>query len=192
MESRVANVRVRTTGTIGGNLCFAEPHSDPATLFNVLNSSVVLQSSQDKREIPIGKFVIGAYETSLKEDELLTHIRIPLLKQHQRTAYTKFQVHERPTLGLALLLEIPNGSQEITLARVAVGCVSPFPQRCSEAETLMVGEQSLVEQRLDEAADILADQAELVDDAEGGIDYKRSLIHTFLHRAYHQIVTKED
>ena len=192
MESKVANVRVRTTGTIGGNLCFAEPHSDPATLFNVLNSSVVLQSSQDKREIPIEEFVIGAYETSLKEGELLTQIRIPLLEQHQRTAYTKFQVHERPTLGLALLLEIPNGDKEITLARVAVGCVSPFPQRCSEAETLMVGEQSLVEQKLDEAADILADQAELVDDAEGGIDYKRSLIHTFLRRAYDQIITREN
>src|SRR5277367_1662731 len=30
LESRVANVRVRASGTIGGNLCFAEPHSDPA------------------------------------------------------------------------------------------------------------------------------------------------------------------
>ena len=66
MESRVANVRVRASGTIGGNLSFAEPHSDPATLLNVLDSSVVLQSTRDKREIPIGEFVIGAYETSLK------------------------------------------------------------------------------------------------------------------------------
>src|SRR5437667_9923681 len=28
MESPVANVRVRNTGTLGGNLCFAEPHPD--------------------------------------------------------------------------------------------------------------------------------------------------------------------
>src|SRR5207302_11225110 len=32
LESHVANPRVRCTGTLGGNLCFAEPHSDPATL----------------------------------------------------------------------------------------------------------------------------------------------------------------
>src|SRR5215468_4077855 len=32
METHVANVRVRASGTLGGNLCFAEPHSDPATL----------------------------------------------------------------------------------------------------------------------------------------------------------------
>ena len=29
LEQNVANVRVRQAGTIGGNLCFAEPHADP-------------------------------------------------------------------------------------------------------------------------------------------------------------------
>jgi aerobic carbon-monoxide dehydrogenase medium subunit len=30
MISRVANLRVRSVGTLGGNLCLADPHSDPA------------------------------------------------------------------------------------------------------------------------------------------------------------------
>src|ERR1700686_1053902 len=46
MESRVANVRVRATGTLGGNLCFAEPHSDPATLLLVLGGAVNLESER--------------------------------------------------------------------------------------------------------------------------------------------------
>ena len=29
LEQNVANVRVRQVGTIGGNICFAEPHADP-------------------------------------------------------------------------------------------------------------------------------------------------------------------
>ena len=32
LEQNVANVRVRQSGTMGGNLCFAEPHADPGTL----------------------------------------------------------------------------------------------------------------------------------------------------------------
>src|SRR5262249_11280196 len=40
MEHNVANVRVRATGTLGGNLCFAEPHSDPATLLLALEAHV--------------------------------------------------------------------------------------------------------------------------------------------------------
>jgi len=32
MESDIANIRVREVGTLGGNLCFAQPHADPGTL----------------------------------------------------------------------------------------------------------------------------------------------------------------
>ncbi|HME63132.1 MAG TPA: FAD binding domain-containing protein, partial [Candidatus Binatia bacterium] len=38
LETKVANVRVRASGTLGGNLCFAEPHSDPATLLTALGA----------------------------------------------------------------------------------------------------------------------------------------------------------
>src|SRR5438270_9836753 len=31
MERNIANIRVRTVGSLGGNLCFSDPHSDPAT-----------------------------------------------------------------------------------------------------------------------------------------------------------------
>ena len=40
----VANVRVRNVGTVGGNLAFADPHSDLATLFLTLDATVELVS----------------------------------------------------------------------------------------------------------------------------------------------------
>ena len=36
----VANVRVRNVGTLGGNLCFGDPHSDPAPALLVYNTRV--------------------------------------------------------------------------------------------------------------------------------------------------------
>src|SRR5204862_5056904 len=30
-EHHIGNIRVRNQGTIGGNLCFADPHADPGT-----------------------------------------------------------------------------------------------------------------------------------------------------------------
>src|ERR1700737_60626 len=65
MESQVANVRVRATGTLGGNLCFAEPHSDPATLLLVLGGAVKIESAAGAREIPIGDLIAGAYTSNL-------------------------------------------------------------------------------------------------------------------------------
>src|SRR5580704_2785620 len=184
MESQVANVRVRATGTLGGNLCFAEPHSDPATLLLVLGAKVKVESAAGAREIPVGELIGGAYASNLQPGEILTNIIVPSATPSHRSAYMKFQVHERPTLGLGLWLETPDGGQTFTSTRVAVGCVCPFPTRGTAAEKSLTGSRGEVERRLPEAADTIADAADLVDDHEGSIEYKRHLIHVFLRRVF--------
>ena len=188
MERLVANTRVRNTGTLGGNLCFAEPHSDPATLLVALGARVIAESRQGRREVPMDEFFAGSYETCLESGELLTAVEVPAAKPEQRMAYLKFQVHERPMLGLALALETPDGGENFTSARVAVGCVSPFARRSAEAEGLLTGSRSAVEGNLLRAADALADAAELANDSEGSADYKRNLIQVFLRRAFRKAV----
>ena len=184
MEANVANVRVRATGTLGGNLCFAEPHSDPATLLLALGGTARAQGKSGERTLAMDELLAGAYENSLAQDEVLTGVDVPLPGPSQRNAYLKFQVHERPLLGLALSLELDDG--EIREARCAVGCVSPTPCRSEAAEGLIVGPVDSVEQRLQEAADVLADQAALTDDREGSAEYKRHLIGVLLRRAAKQ------
>jgi aerobic carbon-monoxide dehydrogenase medium subunit len=184
MESQVANVRVRATGTLGGNLCFAEPHSDPATLLLVLRGAVKVESAAGARDIPVGELIAGAYASNLLPGEILTKITVPCAKTNHRAGYMKFQVHERPTLGLGLWLETPDNGRTFTSARVAVGCVCPFPTRGLDAEKLLTGSRGKVDERLPEAADAIADAADLVDDNEGGTEYKRHLIHVFLKRVF--------
>ncbi|MFN7949714.1 MAG: FAD binding domain-containing protein [Blastocatellia bacterium] len=181
MESQVANIRVRASGSIGGNLCFAEPHSDPATLLLALDAQVAVEGAAGRRKLGMAELIVGAYETSLAPGELLSEISVPLLQASQRAAYLKFQVHERPTLGLGLMIETADGA--ITRARVAVGCVSPAPCRSATAEELLTGPVAGLESRLPEAAAALADAADLIDDYEGSADYKRHLIGVFLKRA---------
>src|SRR5438067_4207718 len=184
MESLVANVRVRNTGTLGGNLCFAEPHSDPATLLLVLGASVSVEGPQGRRVIPIDDFFTGPYETRLAPNEIMTGVQIPLPGGQWRSAYVKFQVHERPMLGLALALETTADGQTFSRARVAVGCASPCPQRSAAAESLLTGRPSEIEGNLPLAAEALADAAELIDDQQGSAEYKRHLISVFLRRAF--------
>jgi carbon-monoxide dehydrogenase medium subunit len=184
LESQVANVRVRATGTLGGNLCFAEPHSDPATLLLVLGGAVRVESAAGAREIPVGELIAGAYASNLLPGEILTRIIVPCAKPNHRAGYMKFQIHERPTLGLGLWLETPDDGRTFTSARVAVGCVCPFPTRGLDAEKLLTGSRGDVEKRLPQAADSVADAADLVDDHEGSAEYKRHLIHVFLLRIF--------
>ena len=183
MEANVANVRVRATGTLGGNLCFAEPHSDPATLLLALGGTARAQGRSGERSLAMDELLAGAYENSLARDEILTGVDVPLPGPSQRNAYLKFQVHERPLLGLALSLELDDGSGDIREARCAIGCVSPTPCRSEAAESLIAGPADSVEQRLQEAGAALADEAALTDDREGSAEYKRHLVGVLLHRA---------
>jgi carbon-monoxide dehydrogenase medium subunit len=184
LESHVANVRVRATGTLGGNLCFAEPHSDPATLLLVLEGRVKLEGPSGSRELEINQFIGGAYTNNLLPGEILSRVVVPCSSPNQRAAYMKFQVHERPTLGLALCLDSTDDRLNFTRARVAIGCVCPFPCRVPAAEELLTGSREDIEKRLPLAADAIGDAADLVDDHEGSIDYKRHLIHVFLGRVF--------
>jgi carbon-monoxide dehydrogenase medium subunit len=185
METHVANVRVRATGTLAGNLCFAEPHSDPATLLLALEAKARLQGKGGVTIVSIDKLITGAYETALENDELLTAVEIPIVSQSLRAAYVKFQTHERPTLGLALVLEVDQG-QNIKSARAVVGSVSAVPSRSDQTDALLVGPRDQVESRLEQAGQILAKAADPVDDLQGSGDYKRHLVGVFLKRAFIQ------
>jgi carbon-monoxide dehydrogenase medium subunit len=189
METRVANVRVRATGTLGGNLCFAEPHSDPATLLLALDAKAHLESKSGPRTVTIDKLIIGAYENSLAADELLTAVEIPVLTKSQRAAYVKFQTHERPTLGLALVLDVDDGGKNIKKARAVVGSVSAVPSRSDKTDAALIGSRNQVERQLNDAAQALGDAADPVDDLQGSAEYKRHLVTVFLRRAFEQVLS---
>ena len=184
METRVANVRVRATGTFGGNLCFAEPHSDPATLLLALGAKAQVQRKNGTRTVNIDELITGAYETSLATDELLTSLEIPVLSKSQRAAYVKFQIHERPTLGLALVLDLDETGENIKKSRAVVGSVSATPSRSDQVDALLTGPRAQVERYLNDAAEALAEAADPVDDLQGSAEYKRHLVGVFLKRAF--------
>ena len=182
MEKNVANVRVRASGTLGGNLCFAEPHSDPATFLLALGAKAHLQAKSKKRTVTIDRLITGSYETSLTADELLESVEIPLPSNNQRIAYLKYQLKERPTLGLALVLDVDG--ENIKGAKAVVGSVSAVPTQSEKTNGLLEGPKAQVERQLADAADALAQAADPVDDFEGGADYKCHLIGVFLKRAF--------
>ena len=184
----VANVRVRNVGTVGGNLAFADPHSDLATLFLTLDASVELVSPRGRRELPLADFVRGAWETARASDELLGSVRLTPWAGDTAAAYVKFGVHERPTLAVATALRLDadgrrNGG-DIAEARVAIGCVSPTPTRMATAEARLRGASIAdLEDAVRAAADVAAAGVDPADDLYGSADYKREMVAVFVRRA---------
>jgi aerobic carbon-monoxide dehydrogenase medium subunit len=181
MERRVANVRVRSVGTLGGNLCFSDPHSDPATFLLVSGAELVCRRGAAERTIPIGEFVRGPYETALGPHELLTEIRIPVLPAGAALVHEKFAMHERPALTVSCFVRPEDG--HVAEARIAVGSVSATPGRVSEAENLLVGLplESGADQ-LQVAGEIAAEVVAPLADLNGSVEYKRNLVRVFVSR----------
>jgi carbon-monoxide dehydrogenase medium subunit len=178
----VANVRVRNVGTVGGNLAFADPHSDVATLLVALDAVVGLASSGGTRELPLASFLRGVYETAREPDEILTGVRFRPWASPHGSAYLKFGVHERPTLGVAVAL-FADG-ETVADARLAVGCVGPTPVRITGAEGHLRG-RSLrdVLDHPDAVAALAAQHVDPVTDLHGSADYKREMVSVFARRA---------
>jgi carbon-monoxide dehydrogenase medium subunit len=188
LEHNVANVRVRQAGTIGGNLCFAEPHADPGTLLMALGATMVAETGSAKREIAAEEFFVDAYETSLTADEVLTEIRVPAPGANARSAYLKFGYLERPSVGVALAFNL-NGAT-VSDVRIAVGCAGPAPKRVAEAEALLNGKsKDEATRNLAQAGAAAGRAAEAISDLHGAQDYKEHIVGVLLKRAFQAAVS---
>lgn len=184
-ESHVGNVRIRSQGTLGGNLCFADPHADPGTALLVYGASVVLEGSNGRRQMPLEEFLVGTYETALQPAELLAEVVAPPLPTGWGSAFLRVERFYRPTLNVAVAASMADG--RIADARLAVGCVGPRALRLSELEGQVRGlplEAAL--RRVAEAGPYLEAQLDPVDDLLGSREYKLHITKVLLGRALQQ------
>jgi len=187
VASQVANLRVRTVGTLGGNLCFAEPHSDPSALFVAWDAMFVLARNGGERCVPAGQFFTGILQTVREPDEVLVRIELHPFGPETGGAYQRFATHERPTAGVAAVLSLRNAS--ILEARIAVGSVGPIPARATEAEALLSGAPLRAESLL-ESAEAVGRHAEVLEDLYGSAAYKRRLLTVLAFRALREAAAR--
>jgi carbon-monoxide dehydrogenase medium subunit len=183
MAHDVANVRVREVGTLGGNLCFAEPHSDPGALLQVYDAAVRLERAGGGRTVPVEDLFVGPFETCLEPDELLTEVAVPPLPPGSAAAYLKFGYLERPSVGVAVAVTVADG--HVAEARIAVGSAGPAPRRMREAEARLRGAAVAdAGAPLAEAGRLAGAAADAVSDLHGSAEYKQHLVGVLLRRAF--------
>ena len=73
----IASPPIRQQGTIGGNLCHADPTGDPPAVLIALGAEVELVSSDGTRRLPVEDFFVDYMETTLAPDELLVAVHLP-------------------------------------------------------------------------------------------------------------------
>ncbi len=184
-ESQVANIRVRNQGTLGGNLAFNDPHSDPGTVLLVHNASVTIGNAKGERRLALDDFFVDMYATSLEAGELLLEVEIPALPAGMTSAYQRLHRYQRPTLGVAVAARIADGI--VADARLAVGCIGPKAQRLTELEAKINGVTLTDTIRIfAEQKKYLRDVLRPVDDLLGSAEYKLYITGVMLGEALAQ------
>ncbi len=186
LSNEIANIRVRVAGTIGGNLCFAEPHADPPALLAAMDSMLVLRGPSGERSVPASEFIESEFTTARAQNEILTEIRVPMPASDDRFAYKSFGHHERPAVGIAAAY-VPR--EERPSYRLWAGAIGGAPIRLSLLEENLDGvPPGKLAEVLPSASVAAAEDLPAHDDLQGSADYKRHLAAVLIRRTLNEAI----
>ncbi len=182
--ARVATVRIRNQGTVGGNLAHADPAQDPPPMLIALGGSAVVASSAGERRIPLDEFFVDYFETALQPGEVLVACELPALAAGTRVTYKKFLPRTQDdyaTVSVAAALRL--GEDAVCAdVRIALGAAATTPIRARRVEQALRG-QRLTPDAIKEAAALVRDEVDPLDDLRGSAGYKREMARVWTQRA---------
>jgi carbon-monoxide dehydrogenase medium subunit len=184
-EREVANIRVRNVGTIGGNLASGEPLTDLSQIFISLDGQAKIAGPGGNRTIPLENLFVDYYQTSLAEDEILTHVVIPVLPPRSGVDYIRFSsssVVDKPCVGVCARLSLAADKKSCSTARITLGCVGPTPLRSQKAEQVLTGNPFSGE-LIEQAGAAAAEDCRPVSDLRGSEKFKRGIVRVLVRRA---------
>jgi len=180
--AQIGDAQVRNMGTIGGSLAHAEPSAELPAVMLALGAELVAVGPKGRHAIPVDRFFVKLFTTSLSPGELLTEIRVPLPPAGSGGAYAKFPnpASRYAVVGVAALVTVSAG--KISAARVAITGVGAKAVRATATEAALAGkapEAAVVAAAAEKALEGLTVRA----DPRMDPDYWRSLTVTFTRRA---------
>lgn len=139
MTARIVDRQVRARGTLGGNVCLADPTSNFPPLLVALGAALRLRGPAGPREVAAGDFYLAPYMTVLEPGELLEAVVLPVPGDGEGVGYESLQVGtDSWALARACALVRTDGDGTIAAARVVLGC-GPVPVRQPAMEAALVG-----------------------------------------------------
>ena len=184
--SKIGNVRVRQTASVGGNLAHADYRLDPPPLLLVLGTVVNAMGPNGSRSIPIKDFFRGLYETALETGELIVDVKIPFMPPDSKAVYLRYSSlsgNDWPCLGVAALAIRQDGRfQEL---RLALGGVAATPLLIEGLD--LVKDQSVDDSVIDNLLAVVDEQISPSSDMRGSEWYKRKMVRVFVKKAILQL-----
>jgi aerobic carbon-monoxide dehydrogenase medium subunit len=179
----IGHTAVRTRGTLGGSLAHADPAAELPTVLALLDGSIEACSARGTRTIPAKELFQGVLTTTIRSDELLTAVQVPVFPPSTGWSFQEFSRRsgDFAIVGVAATVSL-DGRGDVAEARLAFAGVDSTPVRASAAESILTGATPSSELWSSAARDGAA-PLEPPDDIHGSGPYRRHLAAVLAERA---------
>ena len=177
--AQIGDTQVRNRGTLGGSLAQAHPAADYPAAVLALDAEIVARSRSGERVIPATKFFTGMFSTALRNDEILTEIRVPRTTG-EGVAYKKFH---HPASGYAVVgaaVRLKMSGEKIDSAAVGITGVAEVAYRATAVEIAL---RSKPVSAIANAATQAAKGVDVIGDYYASAEYRRHLVTVITRRA---------
>jgi carbon-monoxide dehydrogenase medium subunit len=180
----IGSYQIRSRATLGGNLCNASPAADAAPPLLALGASLILRTAAGSRNVPLEKFFLGPGKSALQEDEILTHVEIPLPGKDLGGVFLKHTYRKAMDLAIVSVAALasfdPDGyCQDV---RIALGAVAPTPIRAPQLERILRGKQ-LTPAVTQQAREEIKKEISPIADLRASREYREEMAGLILQRA---------
>jgi CO/xanthine dehydrogenase FAD-binding subunit len=129
----VGHAQVRSRGTVGGSVAFAEPSAELPVALTALDARFHTRSLGNARVLTADELFVGPLMTALEPDELLVEIEVPALPDDARTAFVEYaETHGDFAIAGAGVVA---GSGHAAIALMGAGTT---PVRAADAERALL------------------------------------------------------
>jgi aerobic carbon-monoxide dehydrogenase medium subunit len=181
----IAHYPIRTRGTFCGSIAHADPASEWCLVAATLDATMAAKSTRGERLIAAKDYFEGIMTTALKDDELLTEVRLPIPAADTKFGFQEFNRRAGDFAMAAALVSYRLQSGKMSDARVGVGGAEASPRRIAQAEGALNG-RAPGDTVFRAAADVAADAIEPLEDHQTSGEYRCDLVRAMVRRALEQ------
>ncbi len=147
----IAYRAIRCHGTIGGSVAMADPAADWPCVLLALDAIAVLSGPHGERRVTMDDLLLGAYETAVRQGEIIRSFEIQKLPAQARTSISKVN-RKTGAFANSLAVAVMNGAQ----SRVVLGAAASRAKILRGASAALARGLSLAEVCAQVAPDIEA------------------------------------
>lgn len=194
--SRVAgqygNRSLRSSATIGGNLCHALPSADMAPVLMALGAVCIILDEDSQESLPLEDFFVAPGQTVL-DNRLLAGLVLPSGLSGWRCQNYKLtgSAGDIALVQVAVALNVIEGV--INQGRIALGGVAPVPLRSYLAENLLVGFKvaEITPELVEDVSVIAASECDPAEDDLASAEYRTDMVRVITRRMICRVLAEE-